>query len=125
MLAADVRLRPLARASMEPASDPVVRELDVYLAHGLARQLYLLQYPLWPRSRTFGDGRSAVLGARIKPQQRKVRCDRGSGPASAADPTAGACLHRASRQQQPATTDDNNTGINDVARAGGRNRHAC
>ncbi|KAF6272456.1 RNA polymerase III subunit E [Rhinolophus ferrumequinum] len=51
--------------------DPVVQEIDVYLAKSLAEKLYLFQYPVRPASMTYDD--IPHLAARIKPKQQKQR----------------------------------------------------
>ncbi|XP_044602708.1 DNA-directed RNA polymerase III subunit RPC5 isoform X3 [Equus asinus] len=51
--------------------DPVVQEIDVYLAKSLAEKLYLFQYPVRPASMTYDD--IPHLSAKIKPKQQKQR----------------------------------------------------
>lgn len=53
--------------------DPVVQEIDVYLAKSLAEKLYLFQYPVRPASMTYDD--IPHLAARIKPKQQKVELE--------------------------------------------------
>ncbi|XP_055994911.1 DNA-directed RNA polymerase III subunit RPC5 isoform X1 [Sorex fumeus] len=53
--------------------DPVVQEIDVYLAKSLAEKLYLFQYPVRPASMTYDD--IPHLSARIKPKQQKVELE--------------------------------------------------
>ncbi|XP_048187631.1 DNA-directed RNA polymerase III subunit RPC5 isoform X1 [Perognathus longimembris pacificus] len=53
--------------------DPVVQEIDVYLAKSLAEKLYLFQYPVRPASMTYDD--IPHLSARIKPRQQKVELE--------------------------------------------------
>ncbi|CAK6445060.1 unnamed protein product [Pipistrellus nathusii] len=53
--------------------DPVVQEVDVYLAKSLAEKLYLFQYPVRPASMTYDD--IPHLSARIKPKQQKVELE--------------------------------------------------
>ncbi|KAM9056605.1 DNA-directed RNA polymerase III subunit RPC5 isoform 1-T1 [Megaptera novaeangliae] len=53
--------------------DPVVQEIDVYLAKSLAEKLYLFQYPVRPVSMTYDD--IPHLSARIKPKQQKVELE--------------------------------------------------
>ncbi|XP_068100722.1 DNA-directed RNA polymerase III subunit RPC5 isoform X1 [Hyperolius riggenbachi] len=53
--------------------DPIVQEMDVFLAKSLAEKLYLFQYPVRPASMTY-DG-VPHLAARIKPKQQKVEMD--------------------------------------------------
>ncbi|XP_069036943.1 DNA-directed RNA polymerase III subunit RPC5 isoform X1 [Lepisosteus oculatus] len=50
--------------------DPIVQEIDVYLAKSLADKLYLFQYPVRPATMTYDD--VAHLSAKIKPKQQKV-----------------------------------------------------
>ncbi|KAI2577604.1 RNA polymerase III subunit E [Homo sapiens] len=61
--------------------DPVVQEIDVYLAKSLAEKLYLFQYPVRPASMTYDD--IPHLSAKIKPKQQKQRgadcAERGRG----------------------------------------------
>eukprot|EP00041_Stephanoeca_diplocostata_P018279 m.381213 g.381213 ORF g.381213 m.381213 type:complete len:672 (-) comp20966_c0_seq2:326-2341(-) len=97
--------------------DPVVLEMPVKLSQALAKQLYLLQYPLRPANRPYG-GEHAKPTARIKPNQQKIELgfkiqtqndfydtargnDIGASavtPLSAADATA---VGGAPQQQQP------------------------
>ncbi|KAM4025700.1 DNA-directed RNA polymerase III subunit RPC5 [Anomaloglossus baeobatrachus] len=53
--------------------DPIIQELDVYLAKSLAEKLYLFQYPIRPSLMNY-DG-VPHLSARIKPKQQKVELD--------------------------------------------------
>ncbi|XP_060504740.1 DNA-directed RNA polymerase III subunit RPC5 isoform X2 [Panthera onca] len=53
--------------------DPVVQEIDVYLAKSLAEKLYLFQYPVRPASMTYDD--IPHLSAKIKPKQQKVELE--------------------------------------------------
>ncbi|XP_066026636.1 DNA-directed RNA polymerase III subunit RPC5-like isoform X2 [Pocillopora verrucosa] len=53
--------------------DPVVAEVDVYLAQTLANNLYLFQYPVRPADITYDD--IPHIGARIKPDQQKVELE--------------------------------------------------
>lgn len=53
--------------------DPVVQEIDVYLAKSLVEKLYLFQYPVRPASMTYDD--IPHLSARIKPKQQKVELE--------------------------------------------------
>ncbi|KAK2509390.1 hypothetical protein MC885_005362 [Smutsia gigantea] len=53
--------------------DPVVQEIDVYLAKSLAERLYLFQYPVRPASMTYDD--IPHLSAKIKPKQQKVELE--------------------------------------------------
>uniref|UniRef100_G3THJ6 RNA polymerase III subunit E n=1 Tax=Loxodonta africana TaxID=9785 RepID=G3THJ6_LOXAF len=53
--------------------DPVVQEVDVYLAKSLAEKLYLFQYPVRPASMTYDD--IPHLSAKIKPKQQKVELE--------------------------------------------------
>ncbi|KAM4698401.1 DNA-directed RNA polymerase III subunit RPC5 [Rhinophrynus dorsalis] len=53
--------------------DPIIQELDVFLAKSLAEKLYLFQYPVRPALMTY-DG-VTHLSARIKPKQQKVELD--------------------------------------------------
>ncbi|XP_077131160.1 DNA-directed RNA polymerase III subunit RPC5 [Ranitomeya variabilis] len=53
--------------------DPIIQELDVYLAKSLAEKLYLFQYPIRPSLMSY-DG-VPHLSARIKPKQQKVEID--------------------------------------------------
>lgn len=57
--------------SRDEEDDPVVLEMPVKLSQALAKQLYLLQYPLRPATRPYG-GEHAKPTARIKPNQQKV-----------------------------------------------------
>ncbi|XP_008572449.1 PREDICTED: DNA-directed RNA polymerase III subunit RPC5 isoform X3 [Galeopterus variegatus] len=53
--------------------DPVVQEIDVYLAKSLVEKLYLFQYPVRPASMTYDD--IPHLSAKIKPKQQKVEVE--------------------------------------------------
>ncbi|XP_040212765.1 DNA-directed RNA polymerase III subunit RPC5 isoform X1 [Rana temporaria] len=53
--------------------DPIIQEIDLFLAKSLAEKLYLFQYPVRPASMTY-DG-VPHLAARIKPKQQKVEMD--------------------------------------------------
>ncbi|XP_061666588.1 DNA-directed RNA polymerase III subunit RPC5 [Syngnathoides biaculeatus] len=50
--------------------DPIIEEIDVYLAKSLAEKLYLLQYPVRPSTMTYDDVN--LLAAKIKPKQQRV-----------------------------------------------------
>ncbi|XP_061564797.1 DNA-directed RNA polymerase III subunit RPC5 [Cololabis saira] len=53
--------------------DPIIEEIDVYLAKSLADKLYLFQYPVRPGAMTYGDVNH--LSARIKPKQQRVELE--------------------------------------------------
>ncbi|KAG8433094.1 hypothetical protein GDO86_017396 [Hymenochirus boettgeri] len=53
--------------------DPIIQEVDVFLAKSLAEKLYLFQYPIRPSLMTY-DG-VPHLSARIKPKQQKVEIE--------------------------------------------------
>ncbi|XP_020608719.1 DNA-directed RNA polymerase III subunit RPC5-like [Orbicella faveolata] len=53
--------------------DPVVAEVDVYLAQTLANKLYLFQYPVRPGDIPYDN--IPHIGARIKPEQQKVELE--------------------------------------------------
>ncbi|XP_056153042.1 DNA-directed RNA polymerase III subunit RPC5 [Lampris incognitus] len=53
--------------------DPIIDEIDVYLAKSLADKLYLFQYPVRPSTMTYDD--VTHLSARIKPKQQKVELE--------------------------------------------------
>ncbi|CAH3013932.1 unnamed protein product [Porites evermanni] len=57
----------------EEDDDPVVAEVDVYLAQALANNLYLFQYPVRPATMTYDN--VPHIGARIKPEQQKVEVE--------------------------------------------------
>ncbi|CAB1338227.1 unnamed protein product, partial [Coregonus sp. 'balchen'] len=63
---------PLIMASEED-DDPIIQEIDVYLAKSLADKLYLFQYPVRPSSMTYDD--VTHLSAKIKPKQQKVELE--------------------------------------------------
>uniref|UniRef100_A0A8C1SI16 Uncharacterized protein n=1 Tax=Cyprinus carpio TaxID=7962 RepID=A0A8C1SI16_CYPCA len=50
--------------------DPIIQEIDVYLARSLVEKLYLFQYPVRPASMSYDN--VTHLAARIKPKQQKV-----------------------------------------------------
>ncbi|XP_074519950.1 DNA-directed RNA polymerase III subunit RPC5 [Halichoeres trimaculatus] len=53
--------------------DPIIEEIDVYLAKSLADKLYLFQYPVRPSTMTYDD--VSHLAARIKPKQQRVELE--------------------------------------------------
>ncbi|XP_036385127.1 DNA-directed RNA polymerase III subunit RPC5 [Megalops cyprinoides] len=53
--------------------DPIIQEIDVYLAKSLADKLYLFQYPVRPASMTYDE--VTHLSAKIKPKQQKVELE--------------------------------------------------
>ncbi|KAI1896591.1 hypothetical protein AGOR_G00096350 [Albula goreensis] len=53
--------------------DPIIQEIDVYLAKSLAEKLYLFQYPVRPASMNYDD--VTHLSAKIKPKQQKVELE--------------------------------------------------
>lgn len=57
----------------EDDEDPIVQEIDVYLAKSMTKKLYLFQYPIRPAGMTYDD--TTVLASRIKPNQKKVELE--------------------------------------------------
>ncbi|NXH72354.1 RPC5 polymerase, partial [Hydrobates tethys] len=53
--------------------DPIMQEIDVFLARSLLEKLYLFQYPIRPASMTYDD--VTHLSAKIKPKQQKVELE--------------------------------------------------
>uniref|UniRef100_A0A6I8Q8W2 Polymerase (RNA) III (DNA directed) polypeptide E (80kD) n=1 Tax=Xenopus tropicalis TaxID=8364 RepID=A0A6I8Q8W2_XENTR len=53
--------------------DPVVQEIDVFLAKSLSEKLYLLQYPIRPASMTYDD--VTHVSTRIKPKEQKMEME--------------------------------------------------
>ncbi|KAK1162850.1 DNA-directed RNA polymerase III subunit RPC5-like [Acipenser oxyrinchus oxyrinchus] len=53
--------------------DPIIQEIDVYLAKSLADKLYLFQYPVRPAAMTYDD--VTHLSAKIKPKQQTVEVE--------------------------------------------------
>ncbi|XP_034049347.1 DNA-directed RNA polymerase III subunit RPC5 [Thalassophryne amazonica] len=53
--------------------DPIIEEIDVYLAKSLADKLYLFQYPVRPATMTYDD--VSYLSAKIKPKQQRVELE--------------------------------------------------
>nr|XP_046232947.1 DNA-directed RNA polymerase III subunit RPC5 [Scatophagus argus] len=53
--------------------DPIIEEIDVYLAKSLADKLYLFQYPVRPSTMTYDD--VSHLTAKIKPKQQRVELE--------------------------------------------------
>ncbi|XP_065588647.1 DNA-directed RNA polymerase III subunit RPC5 isoform X1 [Cyrtonyx montezumae] len=53
--------------------DPIIQEIDVFLARSLLEKLYLFQYPIRPASMTYDD--VTHLSAKIKPKQQKVELE--------------------------------------------------
>lgn len=62
-------------ASGDDGDDPIIEEIDVYLAKSLAEKLYLLQYPVRPATMTYDDVQH--LAAKIKPKQQRVELEIG------------------------------------------------
>jgi DNA-directed RNA polymerase III subunit RPC5 len=57
---------------MEMDDDEIVAELPVFLNQDLAKQLYLLQYPLRPAQRPYSKDLGELTHVRVKPHQKKV-----------------------------------------------------
>ncbi|XP_049614908.1 DNA-directed RNA polymerase III subunit RPC5 [Syngnathus scovelli] len=55
--------------------DPIIEEIDVYLAKSLAEKLYLLQYPVRPSTMTYDNVN--ILAAKIKTKQQRVELQMG------------------------------------------------
>ncbi|XP_074961160.1 DNA-directed RNA polymerase III subunit RPC5 [Phalacrocorax aristotelis] len=53
--------------------DPIIQEIDVFLARSLLEKLYLFQYPIRPASMTYDD--VTHLSVKIKPKQQKVELE--------------------------------------------------
>lgn len=53
--------------------DPIIQEIDVYLARSLVDKLYLFQYPVRPASMSYDN--VTHLSARMKPKQQKVELE--------------------------------------------------
>ncbi|KAK7134177.1 hypothetical protein R3I93_017550 [Phoxinus phoxinus] len=53
--------------------DPIIQEIDVYLARSLVEKLYLFQYPVRPATMSYNN--ATHLTARIKPKQQKVELE--------------------------------------------------
>ncbi|XP_053496074.1 DNA-directed RNA polymerase III subunit RPC5 [Ictalurus furcatus] len=53
--------------------DPIIQEIDVYLAKSLSDKLYLFQYPVRPANMNYDD--MTHLTAKIKPKQQKVEIE--------------------------------------------------
>ncbi|NWS37684.1 RPC5 polymerase, partial [Probosciger aterrimus] len=53
--------------------DPIIQEIDVFLARSLLEKLYLFQYPIRPASMTYDD--VTHISAKIKPKQQKVELE--------------------------------------------------
>ncbi|KAI5103043.1 DNA-directed RNA polymerase III subunit RPC5 isoform X1, partial [Silurus meridionalis] len=53
--------------------DPIIQEIDVYLAKSLSEKLYLFQYPVRPATMNYDD--MTHLTAKIKPKQQKVEIE--------------------------------------------------
>ncbi|XP_030019470.1 DNA-directed RNA polymerase III subunit RPC5 [Sphaeramia orbicularis] len=53
--------------------DPIIEEIDVYLAKSLTDNLYLFQYPVRPATMTYDD--VTHLTAKIKPKQQRVELE--------------------------------------------------
>lgn len=56
-------------------SDPLVAEIPVFLSKTLLDKLYVLQYPVRPRSHTYDD--STILKTRIRPQSGHIEMEMG------------------------------------------------
>lgn len=64
---------PLFNMASGDDDDPIIEEIDVYLAKSLADKLYLFQYPVRPSTMTYDD--VSHLAARIKPKQQRVELE--------------------------------------------------
>ncbi|CAL1599727.1 unnamed protein product [Knipowitschia caucasica] len=53
--------------------DPIIEEIDVYLAKSLSENLYLLQYPVRPSTMNYDDVNH--LAAKIKPKQQRLELE--------------------------------------------------
>ncbi|XP_072312491.1 DNA-directed RNA polymerase III subunit RPC5 [Eucyclogobius newberryi] len=53
--------------------DPIIEEIDVYLAKSLTENLYLLQYPVRPSAMNYDDVNH--LAAKIKPKQQRLELE--------------------------------------------------
>jgi len=62
-------------SSSDDDDDPAVREIDLYLAKGLAEKLLLFQYPVRPSNTTYDN--TPHLASRIKPIHQKVELELG------------------------------------------------
>lgn len=62
-------------SSSDDEDDPVVKEIDLYLAKGLAEKLLLFQYPVRPSNATYDH--TPHMASRIKPVQQKVELELG------------------------------------------------
>lgn len=60
---------------VEGENDPLVAEIPVYLAKTLTEQLYILQYPVRPRSHTYDD--SSILKTKIRPRSGQMEMELG------------------------------------------------
>lgn len=64
---------PLNPSMAEEEDDPIIQEIDVYLAKSLSEKLFLFQYPIRPAAMTYND--MTHLSAKIKPKQQKVELE--------------------------------------------------
>ena len=60
---------------METDDDPVVQEVDVFLAKSLADSLFLVQYPVRPANKSYE--RASHHAARVKPEQQRFELEIG------------------------------------------------
>lgn len=66
-------------STMDMDDDELVAELPVYLNQDLAKQLYLLQYPLRSAQRPYSKDLGELTSVRVKPHQKKVSLSRRDG----------------------------------------------
>lgn len=68
-----VRASRLTKMASGEDDDPIIEEIDVYLAKSLAESLYLLQYPVRPSTMNYDDVNH--LAAKIKPKQQRLELE--------------------------------------------------
>ncbi|XP_040564075.1 DNA-directed RNA polymerase III subunit RPC5 [Lepeophtheirus salmonis] len=90
--------------SEQEESDPVVREIPVYVSQKLSDQLYLFQYPIRPSS--FPYPPNSIFASRIKPVQGRIEL-------SVALDTTSSDYDRSKGEQIALNVDGTNSSVNE------------
>ena len=68
-----IKKEPMEEDTTEDESDPIVKEIPVFLSQTLAQNLLLFQYPVRPSNLPYDRTTTSVLDAKFKPEQQKVQ----------------------------------------------------
>ncbi|CAB4062288.1 RPC5 [Lepeophtheirus salmonis] len=98
-----IHLAPSSMSEQEE-SDPVVREIPVYVSQKLSDQLYLFQYPIRPSS--FPYPPNSIFASRIKPVQGRIEL-------SVALDTTSSDYDRSKGEQIALNVDGTNSSVNE------------